>query len=580
MPNMDSLVGVGVIVNFVYSLWNTVQVFMGNISLVHHLYFESSAIIILFVKIGRYIDKKNKDKAVDTIKNLVTITPKNGTILKDGKELQVTINEIQKGETIISKPGEKIAVDGTIINGKTHTDESFITGESKPVSKKVGDTVIAGSINYDGYIEYRAEKIGRDSSISNIVKMVVEATNTKAPIARIADKISGYFVPVVLVISIISFVLWLIISKDIAIAINIFVSILVVACPCSLGLATPLAIVIASGNASRKGVLVKTSEALENFHKAKTICFDKTGTLTKGTLSISKIYNYSNLEEKELLKNIASIEKKSEHPIARAIVNKAIEEKIEFEDLKEFKAIAGFGVEAIMQNNDKYLIGNRKLMTENGVIIPNEQDEQKLVNDGNSILFVSLNNKLVALIGVKDIIKDNIENVIKELKDKNINVVMLTGDNEKTAEIVAKQIGIEKVISNVTPKEKAEKIKELKKDGIVIMCGDGINDSISLVTADIGVSISSGTDIAMDSASVILMNDNIEKINELIEISEKTIKNIKQNLFWAFFYNICMIPIACGILEPIGIEMNPMVAAFAMTISSLTVVLNALRLKK
>ena len=374
--------------------------------------------------------------------------------------------------------------------------------------------------------------------------------------------------------------LWLIISKDIALAINIFVSILVVACPCSLGLATPLAIVIASGNASRKGILVKTSEALENFHKAKTICFDKTGTLTKGTLSISKIYNYSSLEEKELLKNIASIEKKSEHPIARAIVNKAIEEKIEFEGLKEFKAIAGFGVEAIMQNNDKYLIGNRKLMTENGVIIPNEQDEQQLVNDGNSILFVSLNNKLVALIGVKDILKDNIENVIKELKDKNINVVMLTGDNEKTAEIVAKQIGIEKVISNVTPKEKAEKIKELKKDGIVIMCGDGINDSISLVTADIGVSISSGTDIAMDSASVILMNDNIEKINELIEISARTIKNIKQNLFWAFFYNICMIPIACGILEPIGIEMNPMVAAFAMTISSLTVVLNALRLKK
>ena len=260
-------------------------------------------------------------------------------------------------------------------------------------------------------------------------------------------------------------------------------------------------------------------------------------------------------------------------------INDVIGEKIEFEDLKEFKAIAGFGVEAIMKNDDKYLIGNRKLMTENGVIIPNEQDEQQLVNDGNSILFVSLNNKLVALIGVKDILKDNIENVIKELKDKNINVVMLTGDNEKTAEIVAKQIGIEKVIPNVTPKEKAEKIKELKKDGIVIMCGDGINDSISLVTADIGVSISSGTDIAMDSASVILMNDNIEKINELIEISEKTIKNIKQNLFWAFFYNICMIPIACGVLIPFGISMNPMIAAFAMTVSSLTVVLNALRLR-
>ena len=579
-PNMDTLVMIGVLASYVYSIYGTIRILQGHTMYVEKLYYESAAIVIFFIKIGKFVESKNKDKTKEALQELMTITPNNATIIREEKEVVVTLDEIQKGDIVICKPGEKIAVDGEIIDGVTHINEAFITGESKPAKKEIGSKVIAGSINYEGTIKYKAEKIGKESTVSEIVRLVANATATKAPIAKIADKISGYFVPVVLVISIISFVLWLIISKDIALAINIFVSILVVACPCSLGLATPLAIVIASGNASRKGILVKTSEALENFHKAKTICFDKTGTLTKGTLSISKIYNYSNLEEKELLKNIASIEKKSEHPIARAIVNKAIEEKIEFEDLKEFKAIAGFGVEAIMKNDDKYLIGNRKLMTENGVIIPNEQDEQQLVNDGNSILFVSLNNKLVALIGVKDILKDNIENVIKELKDKNINVVMLTGDNEKTAEIVAKQIGIEKVIPNVTPKEKAEKIKELKKDGIVIMCGDGINDSISLVTADIGVSISSGTDIAMDSASVILMNDNIEKINELIEISEKTIKNIKQNLFWAFFYNICMIPIACGILENIGIEMNPMVAAFAMTISSLTVVLNALRLKK
>ena len=579
-PNMDTLVMIGVLASYVYSIYGTIRILQGHTMYVEKLYYESAAIVIFFIKIGKFVESKNKDKTKEALQELMTITPNNATIIREEKEVVVTLDEIQKGDIVICKPGEKIAVDGEIIDGVTHINEAFITGESKPAKREIGSKVIAGSINYEGTIKYKAEKIGKESTVSEIVRLVANATATKAPIAKIADKISGYFVPVVLVISIIAFVLWLIISKDIALAINIFVSILVVACPCSLGLATPLAIVIASGNASRKGILVKTSEALENFHKAKTICFDKTGTLTKGTLSISKIYNYSNLEEKELLKNIASIEKKSEHPIARAIVNKVVEEKIEFEDLKEFEAIAGFGVEAIMQNNDKYLIGNRKLMTENGVIIPNEQDEQQLVNDGNSILFVSLNNKLVALIGVKDILKDNIENVIKELKDKNINVVMLTGDNEKTAEIVAKQIGIEKVIPNVTPKEKAEKIKELKKDGIVIMCGDGINDSISLVTADIGVSISSGTDIAMDSASVILMNDNIEKINELIEISEKTIKNIKQNLFWAFFYNICMIPIACGILEPIGIEMNPMVAAFAMTISSLTVVLNALRLKK
>ena len=579
-PNMDTLVMIGVLASYIYSIYGTIRILQGHTMYVEKLYYESAAIVIFFIKIGKFVENKNKDKTKEALQELMTITPNNATIIREGKEEVVTLDEIQKEDVVICKPGEKIAVDGEIVEGITHINEAFITGESKPAKKEVGSKVIAGSINYEGTIKYKAEKIGKESTVSEIVRLVANATSTKAPIAKIADKISGYFVPVVLVISVIAFLIWLIISKDITLAINIFVSILVVACPCSLGLATPLAIVIASGNASRKGILVKTSEALENFHKAKTICFDKTGTLTKGTLSISKIYNYSNLEEKELLKNIASIEKKSEHPIARAIVNKADEEKIELEDLKEFKAIAGFGVEAIMQNDYKYLIGNRKLMTENGVIIPNEQDEIQLVNEGNSILFVSLNNKLVALIGVKDILKDNIENVIKELKDKNINVVMLTGDNEKTAEIVAKQIGIDKVVSNVTPKEKAEKIKEFKKDGIVIMCGDGINDSISLVTADIGVSISSGTDIAMDSASVILMNDNIEKIEELIEISRKTIRNIKQNLFWAFFYNICMIPIACGILEPIGIEMNPMVAAFAMTISSLTVVLNALRLKK
>ena len=579
-PNMDTLVMIGVLASYIYSIYGTIRILQGHTMYVEKLYYESAAIVIFFIKIGKFVENKNKDKTKEALQELMTITPNNATILRKGKEEVVTLDEIQKGDIVICKPGEKIAVDGEIVEGITHINEAFITGESKPAKKEVGSKVIAGSINYEGTIKYKAEKIGKESTVSEIVRLVANATSTKAPIAKIADKISGYFVPVVLVISVIAFLIWLISSKDITLAINIFVSILVVACPCSLGLATPLAIVIASGNASRKGILVKTSEALENFHKAKTICFDKTGTLTKGILSISKIYNYSDLEEKELLKNIASIEKKSEHPIARAIVNKADEEKIELKDLKEFKAIAGFGVEATMQNDDKYLIGNRKLMTENGVIIPNEQDEIQLVNEGNSILFVSLNNKLVALIGVKDILKDNIENVIKELKDKNINVVMLTGDNEKTAEIVAKQIGIDKVVSNVTPKEKAEKIKEFKKDGIVIMCGDGINDSISLVTADIGVSISSGTDIAMDSASVILMNDNIEKINELIDISTKTIRNIKQNLFWAFFYNICMIPIACGILEPIGIEMNPMVAAFAMTISSLTVVLNALRLKK
>lgn len=578
-PNMDTLVTIGVLASYIYSIYGTIQILKGQKDYVENLYYESAAIVIFFIKIGKFVENKNKDKTKEALKSLMSITPNNATIIRDEKEVKLTIDEIQKGDIVICKPGEKIAVDGEIVDGETHINESFITGESVPVKRVVGSKVIAGSINYEGTIKYKAEKIGRESTVSEIVRLVAGATATKAPIAKIADKISGYFVPVVLVIAVISFVLWFAISKDLAHAINIFVSILVVACPCSLGLATPLAVVIASGNASKKGILVKTSEALENTHKVKTICFDKTGTLTKGILSVSKIYNYGGIEENELIKKVASIENKSEHPIARAIVNYAKEKNIELEEVKEFKAIAGFGVSAETNERDKYLIGNSKLMNNENIEILNNEDEKTLVNEGNSILFVSKNGKLVALIGVKDVLKENVAEVIKELKAKHIEIVMLTGDNEKTAEIIAKQIGIDKVISNVTPKEKAGKIKELKKDGLVMMCGDGINDSVSLVTSDIGVSISSGTDIAMDSAQVVIMNDDLEKINELREISEKTIRNIKQNLFWAFFYNVCMIPIACGILEPFGVEMNPMIAAFAMTISSLTVVLNALRLR-
>ena len=578
-PNMDTLVMIGVLASYIYSIYGTIQILKGHAMHVEELYYESAAIVIFFIEIGRYIENKNKDKTKEALQQLMTITPNNAAILKEGKEITVTLDEIQKGDIVICKPGEKIAVDGEVVEGTTHINESFITGESVPVKREKGSKVIAGSINYEGTIKYKAEKIGKESTVSEIVRLVTQATSTKAPIAKIADTISGYFVPVVLIIAFLAFCIWMLISKNFATAINIFVSILVVACPCSLGLATPLAIVIASGNASKKGILVKTSETLENAHKVKTICFDKTGTLTKGELSISKLYNYSNIDGKEILKTVASIENKSEHPIARAIVKKAQDENINLEEIKEFKAIPGFGVEAIIESGEKYLIGNKKLMLENNIKIENEKDEQELVSDGNSILFVSSNNKIVALIGVKDILKENVKGVIKKLKQRKIKLVMLTGDNEKTAEIIAKEIGIEKVISNVTPKEKAEQIKKLKEDGIVMMCGDGINDSVSLVTADIGVSVSSGTDIAMDSSQVVLMSDNLEKIDDLIDISKKTIRNIKQNLFWAFFYNICMIPIACGVLIPFGISMNPMIAAFAMTVSSLTVVLNALRLR-
>ena len=432
-PNMDTLDMIAVIASFAYSLYGTARILTGSTEYVEKLYFESAAIVIFFIKIGKFIENKNKDKTKEALQALMSITPNDAVIIRDGNEIKVTIDEIQKGDIVICKPGEKIAVDGEVVEGVTHMNESFITGESTPVKKEAGAKVIAGSINFEGTIKYRAEKIGRESTVSEIVRLVANATSTKAPIAKVADKISGVFVPTILVIAGITFIVWYIISKDIAFAINIFVSILVVACPCSLGLATPLAIVIASGNASKKGILIKQSEALENSHKVKTICFDKTGTLTKGVLSVSKMYNYTNLSDAELLKDIASIEKKSEHPIAMAIVNKAIEERTELEDVKSFKAIPGFGLEASTKEDNKYLIGNRKLMEQNNIAISSAQDEESLINEGNSILFVAKNDKIVALIGVKDVLKDNVVEVIEKLKKQNIEVVMLTGDNGKTA---------------------------------------------------------------------------------------------------------------------------------------------------
>lgn len=576
-PNMDTLVTIGVFASFIYSVYETVQIFLGDASFVHSLYYESAAIVIFFIRIGKYVEGINTDKTKEAIQELMTITPNSAVIERDGKELTVTLDEIEKGDIVICKPGEKVAVDGTVVYGISHINESFITGESMPVKVEAGSKVIAGSINYEGAIKYKAEKIGRESTVSEIVRMVVEATNTKAPISKLADKVSSVFVPIVIAIAIITFFVWLIIGKNFAVALNYFVTVLVVACPCSLGLATPLAIVIASGVCSQKGILVKNSESLENAHKVKTIIFDKTGTLTKGTLSFSKMYNYSDLTDDDILKIIAGVEKKSEHPIAKAIVEEAEKRNIDFDEVKEFKAILGQGVFAVVENYD-VLIGNKRLMDANNISV-NESDFDELVNDGNSILYVSLNNKVVALIGVKDVVKENVSEVISSLKKKNINVVMLTGDNEVTAKKIAEIAGIETVVANVMPSQKAEYVEKFKKDGLVMMCGDGINDSVSLVKADIGVSVSSGTDIAMDSAQVVIMNDNLDRINDLIRISSKTIRNISGNLFWAFFYNICMIPIAMGVSVGLGVSMNPMLAALAMVFSSLFVVLNALRLR-
>lgn len=580
--NMDTLVMLGVFSSLLYSMYNTYMIIKGKTDYVGHLYYESVVIILFFINIGRFIEERNKDKTKEAIQSLMMITPNKATVIKDGKEIEVTLDEINKEDIVLCRPGEKIAVDGEIVEGSTHIDESFITGESVPAKKEIGNKVVAGSINYEGTIKYKAEKIGKESTVSEIVRMVVEATNTKAPIAKIADKISGYFVPAIIAIAIVSAVIWLALGKDISFVINTFVTVLVVACPCSLGLATPLAIVISSGEASKRGILIKNSEGLENSHKVKTVVFDKTGTLTNGKLGVSKIYNYTgeNIDNNNLLKIIASIENKSEHPIAKGIVNYAVDNNLQLEEVEEFTNIPGYGVKAQYQGKS-YLIGNSKLMKEKNVDISKAlRKEEELEKDGNSILFASEENVVIGLIGVKDTIKEHSIEVVEKLKEQNIEVIMLTGDNEKTAKAIADKIGIQNVISNVLPKEKAEKIKELKENGLVMMCGDGINDSISLVTADIGVAVGGGTDIAMDSSDIVLMNNDLRKINELMYISKKTIRNIKQNLFWAFFYNICMIPIAIGIFSPFGVTMNPMFASIAMTLSSLTVTLNSLRLKK
>lgn len=439
--------------------------------------------------------------------------------------------------------------------------------------------MIAGSINYDGYLEYKAEKIGKESTISEIVRLVIEASNTKAPIAKIADTVSGYFVPTVIIIAIITFLIYLVLGQSFSNAISTFVTILVVACPCSLGLATPLAIVVSEGLCASNGILVKKSEILENAQKVNTIVFDKTGTLTYGTLKIAEIKNYSDIEEKELLQLVGSIESMSAHPIAKAFKEYLEENKLEKLEVKEFENITGLGILGKI-NGKKIILGNSKILEKYNIENVHYKDEEELTKLGNSIVYVADSDKIIALIGVNDIIRDNAKETIDILNKNRIETIMLTGDNKETAKKIAECIGITKVISNVLPSEKAKIIKELKQENrYVMMCGDGINDSPALSCSDIGVSVNSGSDIAMDSSDVILTKNDLASIINLIKISKKTIRNIKQNLFWAFFYNCLMIPVAMGLLRPIGILVNPMIASIAMVFSSITVILNASRLK-
>ena len=576
-PNMDTLVSIGVLASFLYSLFGTIMILSGRVEYVENLYFESACIVLFFIKLGRFIDSRSKEKTKEAIKDLVQITPARAILKTKNGEKEVTLYEVKKGDILVCKPGMKVAVDGTITNGSSHFDESFITGESLPVKKGRDGNVVAGSLNIEGYIEYKAERIGKDSTISEIVRLVVEATNTKAPISKVADRVSGVFVPSIMIIACLTLIFHLLLGSGINGAFIHFVTVLVVACPCALGLATPLAIVVSEGMCAKNGILIKRSETLENAHKVDILVFDKTGTLTYGNLKVSGFYNYSDYNEKELLRMVASIESKSTHPIASAFKVKKENELLE---VKQFENIQGLGLTGSI-NNKKYYVGNNKLLLKLGIKNSYEQDEEILQKNGNSIVYVIENKKILALIGVKDIVRDNAKRVIKELKGLNKRVIMLTGDNVLTANIVAKELGIDEVIANVLPKDKTNKIKDLMNSGkSIMMIGDGINDAPSLATANIGVSISSGADIANNSADVILMSNNLVSLVNLIKVSKNTIRNIKQNLFWAFFYNVCMIPIAVGLFSIWGINMNPMIAGFAMTISSLSVIFNALRLKK
>lgn len=571
-PNMDTLVSIGVLASLIYSLYSTIMIFLGDSIYVEHLYYESVCTVIYFIKLGRYIDTKSKKKTKSAIEDLVQITPTKAYRKEKNNIKEITIDEVKIGDTLVCQAGRKIAVDGVITEGTAYFDESFLTGESIPVKKKKGDTIMAGSLNLDGEVFYEAKKIGASSTISEMVRLVIEATNTKAPIASFADKLSGIFVPVVLLISIFTFFSYLLLEKNIALALVHSVTVLVVACPCALGLATPLAIVVSVGTSAKNGILIKSSEILENVNKVQNVVFDKTGTLTYGKLKIDKYYNYSTYSDKSFLELVASLESSSTHPIASAFKSYPTSK---YKPL-DYQNIAGIGFTAQI-NNKKYYLGNQKILKKLKLTNTYQEKESYLSKRADSIIYVIENQQIIGLIGVKDILRENAKEVISLLKQMNKKVIMLTGDNQVTASIIAKNLDLDEIIADVMPKEKEKYIQNLKKQGKVMMIGDGINDAPSLVRADVGISISSATDIASNAADVILMNDNLLNIINLFIISKKTIFNIKENLFWAFLYNIFMIPIAIGITP---IQMNPMLASAAMTMSSFTVIINALRLKK
>ncbi len=584
-PNMDSLVAIGTISAFLYSLYTTLKISITEIvsSHNHHqLYYESAGIIITLILLGKYLELRSKGKTSESIKKLIGLQPKTALILKNNKEIEIPIEEVEVGDIVIVKPGSKIPVDGIVIEGNTSVDESMLTGESIPVEKCVGDKVIGASINKNGSVKFKAEKVSSDTVLSQIIKLVEDAQGKKAPIAKLADTVSGYFVPTVILISIISSLLWFIVgNKDLEFVLTIFISVLVIACPCALGLATPTAIMVGTGKGAENGILIKSGEALELAHKIDTIIFDKTGTITEGKPKVTDIIVNDNVDKNYLLKIAISAEKNSEHPLGEAIVKYGEERNIETLKVDKFKSIPGYGIEAIIDNKN-ILFGNKKLMNENNIELNKLKEKSDiLANQGKTPMYIAIENKLLGIIAVSDMVKSSSKDAIEKLHNMGIKIAMVTGDNKKTAEKIAKEVGIDIVLSEVLPKDKSNEVKKLQEEGkFVAMVGDGINDAPALSQANIGIAIGNGTDVAIESADIVLMRSDLMDVSNAIKLSRETIKNIKQNLFWAFAYNTIGIPIACGVLYIFGGPLlNPMFAAAAMSLSSVSVILNALRLR-
>lgn len=581
-PTMDSLITIGSSAALMYSLYSLYLVANGDVMAVHHMYFESAGVIITLVLLGKYFESRAKGKTGEAIKKLMGLSPKTAIIIKNDKEIEIPIEEVEVGDIIIVKPGSKIPVDGIVIEGHTSVDESMLTGESMPVEKNVGSSVVGASINKNGTIRFKAEKVGSDTVISQIIKLVEDAQGSKAPIAKLADIIAGYFVPVVVVIAIVSGFAWFIAGKGTVFSLTVFISVLVIACPCALGLATPTAIMVGTGKGAENGILIKGGEALETTHKINTIVFDKTGTITEGKPVVTDIITYGKITEEELLKVAASAEKFSEHPLGEAIVRDCEEKNLEFYKLDKFMAIPGHGIEVVISGSD-ILLGNKKLMNSKNIdIVYLEEISDKLASEGKTPMYIGINNKIAGIIAVADVVKENSAKAIKKLHDMGIEVAMITGDNKKTAAAIANQVGIDRVLSEVLPQDKSSEIKKLQDKGkFVAMVGDGINDAPALAQADIGMAIGSGTDVAMESADIVLMRSDLLDVPTAIRLSKSTMTNIKENLFWAFGYNIIGIPVAAGVLYLFGGPLlNPVIAALAMAFSSTSVLLNALRLKR